>query len=125
MDPSAVIEGKITSISDEITTPTGFKSKNLLIIRPHETNPKWDNYYEIQIRSDRYQLIEKFRVGSHVRATVNLQGNKFARPGKDPIYFKTYQLWKLESLNAATQEFHPEQSGQPEFNEPEEEDLPF
>lgn len=125
MDPSAVIEGKIVFISDENITTTGFKSKTILIIRPHGTNPAWDNYYEIQVRTDRYSLIEKFRAGSHVKATVNLQGNKFVRLGKNPIYFKTYQLWKLESLNAATQEFHPEQGGQPDFNEPEDDGRPF
>lgn len=126
MDPSAVIEGKITFISNEITSGN-FKSKNIVVLRPHESNTAYDNNYEIQVRSDRYALLDKFKVGSMVKASINIQGKRWMKPGaSEPMYFKTLSLWKLESLNASTQEFVPEQSHHPQTsNDEPDENLPF
>lgn len=127
MDPLVVFEGKITSISGEITSPNGsFKSKNIVVLRPHESNTAYDNHYEIQVRSDRYALLDKFKIGSMVKASANVQGKRWMKPGAAaPMYFKTFSLWKLESLNASTQEFVPEQSNHPQTSEPEDDNVPF
>ena len=101
MGAIAEIEGKLIRISKEVTSEKStFKYREIEIYVPNERDSKYDDYHEIQVKTNNYELIDKFKVGSHVKATVNLIGKPWTNATGKRTVFKTYSLWKLELVGA-------------------------
>ena len=102
MGAIAEIEGKLIKIGKEIDSKSGtFKHKEIEIYIENTRDSKYDDYHEIQVSVNNYQLLEKFKVGSMVKATVNLIGRPWTNPKtQQRIIFKTYSLWKMEFVGA-------------------------
>lgn len=97
--------GQIISITPEIDK-NGFKSRFLRVKEPNMTNDKYSNKYEIQVSTDKYPIIDKFKAGATVTVHANVVGNEYTSKANGQLAYATnLKLWKMELAGAETQEY--------------------
>ena len=124
MSTTAVIKGRVTRITEELTLKSGYKCRYIVVYDENEQNPKYSDTHGIQVQNNNYPLIDKFRVGAMVTATINISSNEWQGPTGNISYFHTLKLWKLESIGA--EQHQPVEHESVGFNNSDaEKDIPF
>ena len=96
--------GTIISITPEIDKK-GFKARYVRVKEPNYTDDKYSNKYNVQVPTNKYGIIDKFKAGSIVTVHANCRGNEYTKDGV-PEYATNLVLWKMELAGADTQSFN-------------------
>jgi len=113
------VTGKIKVIGETQTFGAkGFKKRELVVT----TEEQYPQTIMIEFVQDKCELVDKYKVGSSVKVSINLRGREWVNPQGETKYFNSIQGWRIEAemeaANNAT--FEPA----PELND-DLDDLPF
>jgi len=111
------VQGKIKVISDAETFGT-FTKRSWVIT----TEDQYPQMIQLECHQDKTGLLDKFKVGDDVKASINLRGKEWINPEGVAKYFNTIVSWRIEKAEAIT----PPLNDAPVSNDPTpDEDLPF
>ena len=83
-------KGKTNQISDK------FKKREFVLEHTEIVGQKeFTDTVKFQLTQDRCDLIESVTIGSEVKVSFNIRGNKWERDGK-VNYFNNLDVWKIE-----------------------------
>jgi hypothetical protein len=101
------IKGKIIEIQNLVQVNDRFKKQEFVIERS-ENNGGYDftDYIKFQLTQDRTDLISNYQVGSDVKVSFNIRGNKWVKDNK-VNYFTNLDAWKIEGAETAAAEDIP------------------
>ena len=113
------VTGKIKVIGETQTFGAkGFKKRELVVT----TDEQYPQTIMVEFVQDKCELVDKYKVGSSVKVSINLRGREWVNPQGETKYFNSIQGWRIEAemeaANNAT--FEPA----PELND-DLDDLPF
>ena len=111
------VTGKIKLIRDVQTFGT-FTKREWVVT----TADQYPQDIQLECHQDKTSLLDNFKVGDDVKASINLRGKEWINPEGVAVYFNTIVSWRIEKAEAIT----PPLNDAPvvNTNEPED-DLPF
>ena len=59
-------------------------------------NPDYPQYVTFQLTGDRCGLIDSFNIGSELKVSFNLKGNKWESPDGSTKFFNSLDAWNIE-----------------------------
>lgn len=112
---SLELTGNLKVVMDEQVFDSGFKKREFVITTQEEEYPQ---DIKFELIKDKCSEINKFKVGDSIKVHMNIRGNEY----KDK-YYVNLQAWRIEADAAQAPVLNGDMSNQ--FNEQQEEDLPF
>ena len=112
---SLELTGNLKVVMDEQVFDSGFKKREFVITTQEEEYPQ---DIKFELIKDKCSEINKFKVGDSIKVHMNIRGNEY----KDK-YYVNLQAWRIEADAAHAPALNGDMSNQ--FNEQQEEDLPF
>ena len=108
--------GKIKVIG-EIETYGTFTKKGWVIT----TDEQYPQDVQLECHQDKTSLLDTYKVGDNVKASINIRGKEWINPEGVAKYFNTLVAWRIEKVLEVIE-------GTPVVDQPsgnEESDLPF
>lgn len=122
------VTGKIKEKGVQQQVSASFVKRELVIT----TEEQYPQHILIEFTQDKIDLMDPYKIGEAVKVSINLRGREWVNPQGETKYFNSIQGWKIQRLQAQSQE--PENtSNQPkeqfkpaeDYKEEEYDDLPF
>lgn len=124
--------GKVKFVGHTVDVGTnGFQKRELVVT----TDEQYPQYILINFVQDKCNLLNTTNIGDQVNVSVNLRGREWINPQGETKYFNDIQGWKVSHITGAPQQAPVQpQAQQPtlpnnqaaaNFNETDEDDLPF
>ncbi len=111
------IQGKIHSIGKTQKISDSFSKREFVI----ETEEQYKQYVLVQLVKDKCDVLNQYKVGDNVTASLNIKGRLWTNPQGEEKCFNTWECWKLsKNTDAANIEVHDATPVKEE-----ESDLPF
>lgn len=125
------VQGKIKVIDETKTFGNnGFRKREMVVT----TEEQYPQDIMVEFVQDKCDLLNTFSVGQSVKVSINLRGREWTNPQGEVRYFNSIQGWRIENLQAATNDapagippvppmdaFEPAQ----DLKEEDHDDLPF
>jgi len=93
------ITGKIKQIGETQTFgANGFRKREFVIT----TDEKYPQHIPLECVQDKVDLLNNFKVGQVVKATVNVQGREWTNPQGEVKHFLSLQAWSINLLEGGT-----------------------
>ena len=89
------ISGKIKVISDAETFGT-FTKRSWVIT----TDEQYKQDIQLECHQDKCELLDKFKVGDDVKASLNIRGKEWVNPEGKSVYFNTLVSWRIEAIKS-------------------------
>lgn len=100
----------------------GFKVRKFVVEIPHQSNPDWNQFRELQLTQDRCDLLEPHKVNEEIKVQFNLDGRRYEKDGKT-MYFNSDTAWRIEKVESAPST--KQEPAKTQQAEEETDDLPF
>ena len=120
------LTGKIKTIGDLQTFPTGFQKRDMVIT----TEEQYPQPILIEFLSEKSDLPEPYKPGDSVTVSINLRGREWQSPQGETRYFNSIVGWKIQhagdipASGKTSQNSAP--TNEPLFQDEEDDDqLPF
>lgn len=125
------VQGKVKMVGETQTFGTnGFRKREVVVT----TEEQYPQHIMVEFVQDKCDLLNSFSVGQSVKISINLRGREWTNPQGEVRYFNSIQGWRIENLQAATNDapagippvppmdaFEPAQ----DVKEEDHDDLPF
>ncbi len=95
------ITGILKMKTDTQQVSEKFKKRDFVLT---ENSSQYPQHISLQLTQDKCDLMDKFKVGDELKASINLKGREWTNPKGEVKYFNTIEAWKIEKLGAATGE---------------------
>ncbi len=124
------VQGKIKKIDETKTYGSnGFRKREMVVT----TQEQYPQHLLIEFIQDKCDLLNNFQVGQEVKVSVNLRGREWVSPQGETKYFNSINGWRIENLETSNPSGPtntpppPQDNFEPttDFNEEENDDLPF
>lgn len=122
------IQGKIKMIDETKTFGNnGFRKREMVVT----TEEQYPQHILIEFVQDKTELLNNYKVGQHVKVSINLRGRDWVNPQGETKYFNSITGWRIEEVNQGANPNMPpmpsENAFEPasDFNEEDHDDLPF
>ena len=128
-----IVEGNLKEIYEtKDVGSNGFQMRECVVT----TDEQYPQHILIQFTQDKCNLLNTYRLGEHVKVSINLRGREWVSPQGETKYFNSIQGWQISSVqpayNANTApapaqtQTNPQQMGAPLPGENDDDpDLPF
>ena len=93
MSDAFTLKGTIVEIYDEQILKNDFKKREFIL--KHDPDPKWPEFFKIEVVKDKTILLDKYKVGDEVTVDINLKGKKWQK-GNQSGYFNSIQAWRIQ-----------------------------
>jgi hypothetical protein len=77
-----------------------FSKREFIIEVENKKNPQYNDKIKVELTQDNCDLIEKFNVGSEIKAFINIKGKEYINAKQEVNYFNSIQAWKIESVGS-------------------------
>ena len=115
------VTGKIKVIGETQTFGAkGFKKRELVVT----TEEQYPQTIMVEFVQDKCELVDKYKVGSSVKVSINLRGREWVNPQGETKYFNSIQGWRIEAEMEAAKVIDATFEPAPELND-DLDDLPF
>ena len=114
------ITGLIKVINDAETFGT-FTKRSWVII----TDEQYKQEIQLECHQDKCALLDKFKEGQDVKASINIRGKLWVSPTGEEKYFNTLVAWRIEALEEEPQQEQPQTGTFNIVDDNEDPDLPF
>lgn len=85
------ISGQLFRVFPEKTVGnSGFRVREFVL----QTTQKYPQYIQMKLTQDKCGLLDRFRDGEYLTATVNIRGNRYEKDGKES-FFNSIEAWQL------------------------------
>ena len=123
------VKGKVKVVNDTQEVSASFKKRELVVT----TDEQYPQHILIEFAQDKTDLLNNYNVGEQVKVSINLRGREWVNPQGETKYFNSIQGWRIEKAQAETASAPqtpptpPAAAFEPatNFNEKEQDDLPF
>lgn len=125
------VVGKVKVITAEQQVSADFKKRELVVA----TEEQYTQYISINFVQAKTELLDRFGIGDNVKVSINLRGREWVNPQGETKYFNDIQGWRIEALDENSGKQPPSkdakyatgssQAPANNFNEEEDDDLPF
>jgi len=123
------LQGKIKLIDEtKEYGNNGFRKREMVLT----TEEQYPQTVLIEFIQDKTEILNNFQVGQDVKVHINIRGREWVNPEGVTKYFNSIQGWRIESLapvsgSSAMPPVPPMDVFEPasDFNEDEQDDLPF
>ena len=95
------IQGTLKVKFDEQKVSERFRKRDFVI---QDNSSQYPQLITFQLVQDRCSLIDPFNVGDELRVNFNLRGREWKSPQGETKYFNTIEAWKIENVNAGSQQ---------------------
>ena len=85
------ITGKIKAINEVQEVTSSFKKREFVI----STNEQYSQDILLEVTQDKTELLNMFKVGDDVTASINIRGREWINPEGVARYFNTIQAWRI------------------------------
>jgi len=121
--------GKIKMVGTEQQVSPTFKKRELVVT----TDEQYPQHIMIEFVQDKCQLLDNLQPGEGVKVSINLRGREWVNPQGEVKYFNSISGWRVEKMvseQAPTPTMPPMPAAEAfepatDFNEEEQDDLPF
>jgi len=109
---------------------SGFQKRDCVVT----TEEQYPQHILVQFTQDKCNLLANYKIGDKVTIGINLRGREWINPQGETKYFNTIQGWKIANIQPAHHAQVAQQAPAPtapapapasNFNDQEEDDLPF
>jgi len=98
------ITGKIKKIDETKTYgASGFRKRELVVT----TDEQYPQMLQVEFIQDKCDLLNTYQVGEEVKVSINLRGREWINPEGEAKYFNSIQGWRIEKMQATTNEVPP------------------
>jgi hypothetical protein len=112
------LQGEIIKKYETKQVSDKFKSREVVI----KTEGQYPQHILCQLTQDKCSLLDAYKVGDKVKASINLRGRGWQNKEGETKYFNAVEIWRFEAVAG---EFD-EPKGEPGSNQPSSDDgLPF
>lgn len=124
------IQGRIKMIDETKTYGNnGFRKREIVIT----TEEQYPQHILVEFVQDKTDLLNSYQVGQMVKISINLRGREWTNPQGEVKYFNSVQGWRIENMDASSNEnpnippVPPMEAFEPadDLNEEDHDDLPF
>jgi len=123
------IQGRIKVIDETKTYGNnGFRKREVVVT----TEEQYPQHILVEFVQDKTDLLNSYQVGQLVKVSINLRGREWVNPQGETKYFNSIQGWRIENLEAASDNQNmppvpPMEAFEPaeELSEEDHDDLPF
>lgn len=113
------ISGKIKLINDAETYGT-FTKRSFVVT----TTEQYPQEVQLECHQDKCELLDKFKVGDEVKASLNIRGKLWVSPEGKEVYFNTLVAWRIEAEKTTSSQEPMKAEPQTDVDDYEQ-DLPF
>lgn len=85
------ITGELIEVFDTQDVTATFKKREFAI----KTDGEYAQEIGLEVTQDKVDLLDTFKVGDNITASVNLRGRKWTNPEGVNKYFNTIQAWRV------------------------------
>lgn len=85
------ITGELIEVFDTQEVTATFKKREFAI----KTDGEYPQEIGLEVTQDKVDLLNTFKVGDNITASVNLRGRKWTNPEGVNKYFNTIQAWRI------------------------------
>jgi len=114
------ISGKIKLINDAETYGT-FTKRSFVVT----TSEQYPQEVQLECHQDKCDLLDKFKVGDEIKASLNIRGKLWINPEGKEVYFNTIVAWRIEAIKYAPKQKLPPLETAENIDDGEPDDLPF
>ena len=124
------IQGRIKMIDETKTYGNnGFRKREVVVT----TEEQYPQHILVEFVQDKTDLLNSYQVGQMVKISINLRGREWTNPQGEVKYFNSVQGWRIENMDASSDEnpnippVPPMEAFEPadDLNEEDHDDLPF
>lgn len=90
------VTGTIKLIKETQFVSDKFKKRELVIT----TEDTYPQHILIELTQDKTELINNYKVGDKIKASINLRGREWNGP-EGVKYFNTIQAWRIEPIDSS------------------------
>ena len=113
------VQGKLKVINDSETFGT-FTKKGFVVT----TSDQYPQDILIELHQDKCNLLDTYKVGDDIKASLNLRGKEWINPEGVAKYFNTIVAWRIERVEGSVTPPPLAEIGNA-LNDNEPDDLPF
>lgn len=85
------LQGKIKAINEVQEITSSFKKREFVI----STQEQYPQDILLEVTQDKTELLNMFKVGDDVIASINIRGREWINPEGVAKYFNTIQAWRI------------------------------
>jgi len=124
------VKGKIKFIGVEQQVSASFKKRELVVT----TDEQYPQHILINFTQDKCEYLDPLKINQEVSVSINLRGREWVNPQGETKYFNDIQGWRVTQMQPAHHAQGTQQAPAPSaptfapganFNDEEEDDLPF
>ena len=99
------LQGELIEVFDTQEVTVTFKKREFAI----KTSGEYSQEIGLEVTQDKVDLLDTFKVGDNITASVNLRGRKWTNADGINKYFNTIQAWRVvkNEGQSTTQEEQP------------------
>lgn len=101
------ITGELIEVFDTQDVTATFKKREFAI----KTDGEYPQEIGLEVTQDKVDLLDTFKVGDNITASVNLRGRKWTNPEGVNKYFNTIQAWRIVKQDGGNQPNQPQEEG--------------
>lgn len=95
------LQGKLIKKFPTQAISEKFSKREFVIEVENKKNPQYNDKIKLELTQDNCDLIEKFNVGSEIKAFINIKGKEYTNAKQEVSYFNSIQAWKIESVGSS------------------------
>lgn len=114
------ITGTLKMKTDTQQVSEKFKKRDFVLT---DNSSQYPQHISLQLTQDKCDLMDKFKVGDELKASINLKGREWTNPKGEVKYFNTIEAWRIEKLGTTSSEQKTSQLQSTSVEE--DSDLPF
>lgn len=88
--------------------------KRQLVIKTEETYPQT---IPLQLTQDKCGLLDRYKIGDKIKASINIRGNKWVNPQGETRYFASLEVWKLETIDGSDNDYIEPVTAEPKMSD--------
>lgn len=85
------LQGELIEVFDTQEVTVTFKKREFAI----KTSGEYPQEIALEVTQDKVDLLDTFKVGDNITASVNLRGRKWTNADGVNKYFNTIQAWRI------------------------------
>ena len=101
------ITGELIEVFGTQDVTATFKKREFAV----KTDGEYAQEIGLEVTQDKVDLLDTFKVGDNITASVNLRGRKWTNNEGVNKYFNTIQAWRVVKLDGGSQPNQPQEEG--------------
>jgi len=93
------VKGTIERIEATQTISEKFSKREFVV----KTNEQYPQSIMMEFTQDKCEILDKYKVGQSVKASINLRGRNWTNPSGVVKTFNTLQAWRIEEATQTEQ----------------------